>query len=352
MAIDPSSSTHVFILAGGSGERFWPLSRKTRPKQFLSLLGGPSLLQRTVHRAAPLCPPGQLRILTNQDLAETTRTHCPGIPVIAEPARRDTGPACALATALALHADPDATVVLLPADPWISQDDLFQADLQAAIAVAQSGPHLVTVAVPPTHPATGFGYLEAGEPLPGHPAFTVRRFVEKPNLATAQTYLESGEHFWNAGIFVWRASAFLDEARRSAPPLAAFIEGFPRDPAAAEAWIAAEFPALPKISVDFALMEKARSVAAVRAHFTWDDIGTWTALPAHLPADEHANTALGPLATLDASGNITFSQGRTIALCGVENLVVVETPDALLVCHRQRVQDIKKLLPLLPPSLH
>jgi mannose-1-phosphate guanylyltransferase len=337
-------------MAGGSGERFWPLSRQHKPKQFLSLLGGPSLLQRTVHRAAPLAPPGALTILTSELLRETTATHCPGIPVIAEPARRDTGPAAALATALAWVQDPEAVVVLLPSDPWITDDLIFQEDLGAAISLASQEDSLVTVAVPPTHPATGFGYLELGEDLTPGPGKRVRRFVEKPDLTTAQGYLESGIHFWNAGIFVWRASVFVQEARRSCPELARFIESFPAS--GADTYIRTDFPALPKISVDFAIMEKARSVAAVPARFGWDDIGTWTALPAHLPADAAGNTLAGPVAVLESTHNIAISSGRTLALCGVEDLVIVETPDAVLVCHRSRVQDVKKLLPLLPPELH
>lgn len=352
-ASSTTPTTHVFILAGGSGERFWPLSRKHRPKQFLSLLGGPSLLQRTVQRAAPLCPEGRLQILTNQELAEATRTHCPGIPVIPEPARRDTGPACALATALAYAAHPDSIVVLLPADSWISQDDVFRQDLEAAITLAQSTSHLITFAIRPTYPATGFGYLEAGDAIPGSAnAFTVRRFVEKPGLDAAQHYLESGIHYWNAGIFVWHASAFLDETRCCAPELAAFIQGFPTQPTARDGYIASHFPSLPKLSVDFAIMEKARSVAAIPARFSWDDIGSWVALPTHLPADADSNTSLGPMAALNATGNITVSQGRTIALCGVRDLVVVETADAVLVCHRSAIHDIKKLLPRIPLELH
>jgi mannose-1-phosphate guanylyltransferase len=346
----PDDSTHVFILAGGSGERFWPLSRKTKPKQFLSLLGGPSLLQRTVHRAAPLCSQNRLAILTSQALVETTRKHCPNIPVIAEPAQRDTGPACALATAIAYSENPAATVVILPADHWIPQADIFQADIRAAIDLAANSPCLVTIAIPPTHPSTGFGYLEAGDPVYNHSAFYVRRFVEKPDLTTAKTYLQSGNHFWNAGIFVWRASVFLEEARSSAPALAKFIEEFPRHGKADSTWTSA-FTALPKISVDFAVMEKAKSVVAIRSKFKWDDIGTWTALSAHLPADSHSNTAIGDLVAYDSANNIAVSQARTIALCGVQDLIVVETPDAILVCHRHHVQNVKMLTPHIHPSL-
>lgn len=346
----PSDRVHIFIMAGGSGERFWPLSRKHQPKQFLSLDGGPSLLQRTVHRAAPLCPPGQLTILTNRDLVEATRLHCPGIPVIGEPARRDTAPAATLATALARSRHPDAIVVLLPADPWIVDDSLFQEDLQTAIQAAQSQNAFLTLAIPPTCPATGFGYLEAASPVTPGSAFAVRRFVEKPDLTTAQSYLENGNFFWNAGIFVWPAQRFLEEARRLAPPLADFIEQWPaRD---TDAFLETRFPELPKISVDYAIMEKARNVAAVPARFGWDDIGTWTALPERLGTDSRGNCTHGPHLLDETHNCIVWSSGRPIVLSGASDLVVVECPDAILVCHRSRVQEIKRLLPNLPPELH
>lgn len=339
----------VCILAGGSGERFWPLSRLARPKQFLSVLGGQSLLARSVARARPLCTDGHLVILTSASLAEATRAECPGVDVLAEPARRDTGPAAALATAYARTLHPDAVVVLLPSDPWIGDDALFREDLTRAADLAATTSSLVTLAVPPTHPSTGFGYLELAEPLaPG--ARRVARFMEKPDLETAQRFLESGRHAWNAGMFIWKASAFLEEAGRSAPELAAFIRGWPAGDASA--YLATAFPALPRVSVDYAVMEHARSVAAVEARFSWDDVGTWTALAAHLPPDASGNTLTGATTAHDSRDCIAMSTGRTIALCGVSDLVVVETPDAVLVCHRSRVQDIKGLLQKLPPALH
>lgn len=352
MANPPApASVHVFILAGGSGERFWPLSRQSRPKQFLSFDGGPSLLQRTVHRAAPLCLPEKLTILTHRDLAEATRQHCPGIRVVAEPARRDTGPAAALATALALASDPEAIVVLLPADPWISDDALFREDLATAIAQARTSDALLTLAIPPTHPATGFGYLEASTlPSPGT-VFDVRRFIEKPDLANAQSYLRTGGYYWNAGIFVWRADVFLNQCRSLAPTLADFIENWPAGQGIPDDY-EQRFAALPKISVDFAVMEKARHVAAVHARFEWDDIGTWTALPARLGTDAQGNSSHGTHVLRDSHRCIVWSSSRPIVLCGTEDLVVVESEDAVLVCHRSRVQEIKHLLPRLPPELH
>ncbi|HZZ58546.1 MAG TPA: sugar phosphate nucleotidyltransferase, partial [Opitutaceae bacterium] len=210
---------------------------------------------------------------------------------------------------------------------------------------------LLTFGIRPSFPATGFGYLELG-PERAFGSVAVRRvdrFVEKPDGATAKSYVESGRFVWNAGMFVWRADGFLAEAERSAPELARFIREFPhRD---RTLYIRERFPALPRISVDYAIMEKARSVATILAEFDWDDVGAWSALPNHLPADEAGNTLRGPVAAVDAAGNIAVSNGRLIALCGVQDLVVVETPDAILVCHRDRVQDIKRLQPLLPKEL-
>ena len=175
------------------------------------------------------------------------------------------------------------------------------------------------------------------------------RFVEKPDLATAETYLAGGNHAWNAGMFIWRTAAFLNEARRQVPALAKFVEDFPRgDPMA---YLAGHFASLPKISVDYAIMENATAVATQLAEFDWDDVGSWTALPAHLPLDDQGNTPRGTVVTQDASNNIAISGGRVIALCGVQDLVVVETPDAVLVCHRDAVQNIKKLIPQLPPAV-
>lgn len=212
---------------------------------------------------------------------------------------------------------------------------------------------LITFSIPPIYPSTGFGYLHLGEEIgnaPGGSAIlAVRQFVEKPDLPTAEAYLRSGEFGWNAGMFIWKAETFLTEARRLAPPLADFIENFPASNP--EAFIEREFPGLPKISVDYAILEKARRVLAIRAEFDWDDVGTWTALPAHLGTDAEGNTLRGSTAIHDSRNNIVLAGQRVIALCGVRDLVVVETSDALLICHRDAVQDIKKLQPHLPDAV-
>jgi len=349
----------LFIMAGGSGERFWPLSRKAKPKHLLKLVSSKTLLEETVLRLKPLAPrPSNLLILTNHEQIPGIRKALPRFPkssMIPEPAKRDTAPAAALATALALRTHPDAVLALLPADAVIGKAPIFRAQLAAAVRAAHSSPSFVALGIKPSYPATGFGYLHLGrKTLPqikGGPFLHVRRFVEKPSLANAKTFLKSRQYAWNAGIFVWKASTFLAEARRQQPALARFIEKFPKRGSYAS-YLRREFPKLPKISVDYAIMEGAKSVLAIQAAFPWDDVGSWSALPAHLPTDKKGNTFRGPILSLESRNTLALAHGgRPIALLGTENLVVVDTPDALLVCPKDRVQEVKKLMGLLPTEV-
>lgn len=347
----------AFVMAGGSGERFWPMSRLKTPKHLLRLLDERTLLETTLARLEGLVPLENTFVLTNVAQLEGTRAALPGIPsgnIIAEPAKRDTAPACALATAIARASDPDAVCIVLPADAMIHDVEKFQNQLRDAVEVAAAGEVIVTLGIPPAFPSTGFGYLETGEPLADGPhgsrVCRLKRFVEKPDADTASQYVKDGHFFWNAGIFLWRAGTFLNEARRQTPELADFIEGLTsRD--MLPGYLAEKFPALAKNSVDYAIMENAASVVAILADFDWDDVGAWTALPAHLGRDPHGNSLRGPVIQHDASGNIAVSNGRLIALCGVHDLVVVETEDAILVCHKDAVQHVKSLQPQLPEAL-
>ena len=349
----------LFIMAGGSGERFWPLSRKAKPKHLLKLVSSKTLLEETVLRIKPLASkPSHLLILTNHEQIPGIRKALPRFPkssLIPEPAKRDTAPAAALATALALRNNPDAILALLPADAVIGKAPIFRSQLAAAARAAAASPSFVTLGIRPSFPAIGFGYLYLGQKtlrsLRGGPFLRVRRFVEKPSLAKAKAYLRSGQYAWNAGIFVWKASTFLAEARRQQPALARFIERFPKR-GSYSSYLKREFPKLPKISVDYALMEGAQSVLALKASFPWDDVGSWSALPSHLSTDKKGNTFRGNVLSLDCQNTLALAEGgRPITLLGTENLVVVDTPDALLVCPKNRVQEVKRLMALLPKDV-
>jgi len=347
---------YVCIMAGGSGERFWPMSRQRTPKHLLKLFSERTLVEETVRRLEGLVEREHVFVLTNQAQLEATRTALDGLlpprQIIAEPAKRDTAAAAALATGLVRARDPQAVMALLPADSFIKDTAAFVQQLGAGLARAAQTPALLTFAVKPTHPATGFGYLEIGELVAGGDGFRrVVRFVEKPDAATAARCVAAGNFAWNAGMFVWSAGAFLAEAERQTPVLAKFIREFPAgDPAA---YLAERFAALePRVSVDYAIMEKAASVETMLAEFDWDDVGLWTALPAHLAADPAGNAVRGPVISVaGAENNIAVSTGRVIALVGVKDLVVVETADAILVCHRDAVGDIKQLMPHLPKEV-
>jgi mannose-1-phosphate guanylyltransferase len=341
----------VFIMAGGSGERFWPMSRISTPKHLLRLLGDNTLLGEAVERALGVVPADRVFVLTNQSQLAACREAVPALApeqFLAEPAKRDTAPAAALATGFARARNKDAICIVLPADPMIHDAAAFQRQLLDAAKAVTDSNALLTFSIPPTFAATGYGYLKLGAARPDGTC-QVERFVEKPDIDTAEEYVASGAYGWNAGMFVWRAEAFLAECDRLTPPLAAFIREFPAgDPVS---YLAERFEHLPKISVDFAIMEQAAEVIAIKAEFDWDDVGAWTALPAHLGMNETENTLKGPHAVVDSHNNIVVANSRMIALCGVSDLVVVETPDAVLVCHRNAVQRIKNLQPLLPEEL-
>ncbi|HSI85960.1 MAG: mannose-1-phosphate guanylyltransferase [Candidatus Methylacidiphilales bacterium] len=357
---------YVCILAGGSGERFWPMSRKTLPKHLLRIVSDATLIELTVQRLEGLVPHERIFILTNEAQLDATRAALPMLPesqIIAEPAKRDTAPACALGTALIRSIDPEGIIALLPADALVHDAATFRKQFEEAAQVARAQDAFLTFGIPPRYPATGFGYLEMGKQVdtstlsdgstsgPITSDFRhVGRFVEKPNMEKAEKYLQSGRFLWNAGMFVWKAETFLKEARLQQPELADFIEQMPSDRAAQHEYLERVFPTLPKISVDYAIMENAASVICCRAEYDWDDVGAWTALPDHLGVDDKGNTVQGESVLHDSNGNIIIAR-KLVALCGVSDLIIVETDDAILICPRDRAQDIKSLLPLLPAEL-
>lgn len=354
--MNDNPNAYVCILAGGSGERFWPMSRQQTPKHLLKLFSNRTLLEETVRRLEGVVPTTNIFVLTNEAQLVSTREALPFLDsrqIIAEPAKRDTGPAAALATGLVRARNPEAVLALLPADHLIKNQARLASQMRAALARAAGTNALLTFAIPPTYPSPGFGYLEMGEELARSPDVgivrRVVRFVEKPDISTAERYLAGGQHAWNAGMFVWRVGAFLAESERHAPELAAFVREFPAgDPTA---YLAERFAKLPKISIDYAVMEKALQVETIIAEYDWDDVGMWTSLPPHLEKDASGNAVKGLVVTENAENNVVISNGRIIALVGVKDLVVVETSDAVLVCHRDAVQEIKKLMAVLPKNV-
>jgi mannose-1-phosphate guanylyltransferase len=352
---------YVLILAGGSGERFWPLSRKSRPKQLLSLFSERTLLEDTIARLDGLVPPENILILTNQDQIEGVRslaTMLPAENIIAEPAKRDTASAIALGAALIALRNPQATMIVLPADHLIQNVAEFQNTLRVAAAAAGETGDLVTIGIKPTWACPGFGYIEMGKTLklagaqPGDPAVhEVGRFREKPNRELAETFLQSGNFRWNAGMFIWKITALREVLVHHAPVLEQFVNMLlvERD---VERALSERFAELPKISIDYAVMEKAERVVTVEATFDWDDVGSWTAIAKYFPVDEKNNRSNTELSTHFASNNIVFSQGKLrVALMGVNDLIVVQTDDAILVCHREEAERIKQIVGTLPERL-
>lgn len=347
---------YVVILAGGSGERFWPLSRKARPKQLLSLFSDLTMLGETIARLDPAVPAARVFVLTNSEQEAAVRAACPGLPaenIVAEPAKRDTAPAVALGVGLVLRRDPEAVMAVLPADHRIGDAAAFRRDLLAGARVAGSSDALLTIGIRPTWPCPGFGYIEQGPCInAAEPAIhEVLSFREKPDPATAASFLESGNFRWNAGMFIWSVPSIMAELSRQSPELAAFAGGIASAPDV-PAFLASEFGKLAKISVDYAIMENARRVLELEAGFDWDDVGGWVAVAKYLPACEGGNSSNAPLLPQDATGNIVFAGGgKHVALAGVRDLIVIDTPDALLVCHRSEAENIKKLVARLPESL-
>jgi mannose-1-phosphate guanylyltransferase len=350
-------SLYVLILAGGSGERFWPLSRRARPKQLLALFSTETLLEATLRRLDGLVPRENVLILTNADQEAGVRALAASLPaenIVAEPAKRDTAAAIALGVAWVSRRDPRATMAVLPADHLINDVAGFQRTLRTAAAAAATSGDLVTIGISPTWACPGFGYIEtgkafAGEGVPPEPAtFEVSSFREKPNVTLAESFLAQGNFRWNAGMFIWSIPAILSAFSRFTPALATFIEQY-HGAADRESVVRTEFPNLPKISIDYAIMEKASRVLMVEAGFDWDDVGGWLAVAQYLTGDAFENRGNTPLHAIESEGNIVFSDQPTlIGLLGVRDLIVVRTGDALLVCHKQQAERIKSLVSQLP----
>lgn len=344
---------HGVLLAGGSGTRLWPLSIRSKPKQFLSIGAEGSLISQTAGRLKGLIPQENLWVVCGKKHAESIPLHLKEISVeqiLVEPEAKNTAPAIALAALQIGARDPEAVMMVLPADHLILKEDIpaFVENLSTAAQIAGQKKALVTLGIPPSHPATGFGYMERGveHQMEGRSYYNVRAFHEKPDGNTAQQYLEQGGFYWNSGMFIWEAQTFLKEMRLLQPEMYAQLEiltpklSSPDYPEV----LAGVFRVIENISVDYAIMEKAKEVYMVPADFSWDDVGDLTTFTKVLSPDDSGNRVQGQVFTLDAKGNLVLAETKPIALIGVENLIVVETKGAVLVLPKERAQDVKKMV--------
>ncbi len=341
-------------MAGGRGERFWPQSREASPKHLLPIVGDKPMLAQTVDRVAGVVPSTNIFVITTQAQLEGCRRACPGLPaanIVAEPMGRDTAAATGLAMLLVKQRNPAAAFAMLPADHVIHNTEEYARLLSVAFESAEVADVLVTLGIKPTEPATGFGYIQQAGPwrtIGGREVFAVKRFVEKPSLETARSYLTSGEYFWNAGMFVWRVpvveAAFKVHAAELYAGLAQ-LEAAARSPGGWAKALPEIYPSLKKISVDYAVMEKSTNVVVVPATFDWDDVGAWPAIAKHFTADEAGNVLRGLAMVEGGANNIVVStDGHLTAVVGASDLIVVHTAEATLVCHKDKAQEIKALL--------
>lgn len=349
------SKRFVVIMAGGRGERFWPESRTARPKQLLPIVGDTPMLAQTVERLSGLVPLEAIFIITNAEQRSAVLEICPGLDpnkVIGEPVGRDTAAAVGLATILVRREDPGASFAMLPADAVILDAAELRAALESAFAVAEADSVLATIGIPASFPATGYGYIQQGVAFgqfAGRPVYEVQRFVEKPDLATAQSYVDAGSYFWNAGMFIWSVAAIATELKKNTPSLWQALQAIDdglKDGEDLDALLSAHYPSLEKISVDYAIIEKAARVVMLEASFDWDDVGEWPAIARHYPKDAAGNVTRGQAELADSFNNIVYCRDdqHLVALLGVEDLIVVKTDDATLVCHKDKAQEIKNLV--------
>ncbi len=352
MAI-PTRSRYAVIMAGGSGTRFWPWSRANAPKQLLKIVRQKSTLQHTVDRIAPLFEPENVLIVTNVLHKEQIQKQVPQIPpanVIAEPVGRDTAPCIGLAAAIIHKKSPESIMAVMTADHIIEPASRFVEMIGAAMRVVDGRNLLITVGIKPTEPSVSYGYIHRGGRIIEENGFCVYEassFKEKPDGATARNFVNSGEYYWNGGIFVWQTQKILESLRRYKPEIARGLQRIGGALGTENEWhtMESEFQAFEKISIDYAVMEKAEDVAVIEADFLWDDVGSWNAIERWNKQDGQGNTVLGALQALDTHSCIVVNnEEHLIATIGVSDLIIVHTGDATLVCHKHKAEQIKKLV--------
>ena len=344
------SDLYATILAGGSGTRLWPRSRKSTPKQFLDFTGTGTMLQEAFSRVAPIIPPERVWILTGERYVETAREQLPVLPtenVVGEPVGRGTAPAIGLAAMLLQRENPNAIMAVLTADHVITYKERFREVLLEAAWVAGKG-HLVTLGIKPSRPDTGYGYIERGEKLYDQqfPVYRVVRFTEKPNLEMAEQFVASGNYSWNSGMFIWRVDAILAEIERQMSEL---FDGLKQ---IVEAWgtdkqhevLHSVWPTLPNETIDFGVMEHAKDVVVIPVEIGWSDVGSWNALWEVLPHDQSGNVVQGNVILHDVGNSLVYSDKQLVTAIGIRDMVIVDSGDAVLVVPRSRSQEVKTIV--------
>ena len=354
---------HAVIMAGGSGTRFWPESVSQRPKQLLTLVGDRSLVQQSVDRLSGFVPADRVLIVTNQKLVDAIGSQLPELPrasIIGEPCKRDTAPCIGLAAMLVMmrHSDPEATMLVMPSDHVIQDVAAFQQAVRLAEQlVAESPSRIVTFGVRPTYPAESFGYIERGERIAppkevsGAPVYRVRQFKEKPKADVARQYVESGNFYWNSGIFVWKAATILDALEEHQPELAAHLERIAETEFVGPDYLEVlnrEFMAIRSVSIDYAVMEKAEDVVVIEAPFDWDDVGSWQAIARLGGTDADGNTIAAKHVGLRTTGSVVrASDNHLVVTLGIKDCIVVHTPQATLVANKHDEESIRQLVKLM-----
>ena len=342
---------YAVIMAGGVGSRLWPRSRRKEPKQFLDLLGPRTMLQETVTRIEPLIPLERIVVVVSETHATMVQDQVPGLSgenILLEPGPRGTAPCIGLAAVILQQRDPEATMAVCPADHLIADAAGFRQAIMAAGQLAQDG-YLVTLGIAPDHPHTGYGYIQRGASLGEAndlPIYQVRRFTEKPDVDTAQAFVESGEYYWNGGIFIWRADKILAEMATLLPQLDVELGPIARawDSAHRMEVLAAAWERVPRTTIDYGIMERAEQVAVVPVDIGWDDVGNWSTLSGLVEGDDRGNVVHGDGRSLllDTSDTYVYaSAGRLVATLGLKGFVVIDTPDALLVCPKDQAQAVR-----------
>lgn len=341
---------YAIILAGGIGERFWPVSRRTFPKQFVPLFGKDSLIEQTRKRISRLCPLNRQRYIIPYEMANLLKMQT-GVKhqnIIYEPFGKNTAPAIGLAATYLANCAPDATMIVLPADHYIKPVNTFISNIKVACKIAQQG-YLVTFGIPPNRPETGYGYIHIGDVIERFGKITIHRaleFKEKPSLDIALAYLQAKKFLWNSGMFIFRVAAILEAFRTFLPDFYAELINFQQyiGTKKEKSILTLMYEKAPTTSIDYAVMEKAKNIAVVKANFLWDDVGSWLALERHFVAQRYANVVLGEHYSVDTKNSIIYSDSGVVATLGVENIVIVKSKDAVLVADKKRVGDLKALL--------